>query len=67
MTKTIEITVQPDGRTTVETRGFVGPECREASRFLQEALGVTTGVKLTAAYHQVAEHKQVRHVEGGAG
>jgi len=67
MNKTIEITVQPDGRTTVETRGFVGPECREASRFLQETLGVTTGVKLTAAYHQQAEHKQVRHVEGGAG
>ena len=67
MTRTIEITVQPDGRTTVETRGFVGPECREASRFLQQALGVTTGVKLTAAYHQQAEHKQVRHVEGGAG
>jgi hypothetical protein len=67
MTKTIEITVQPDGRTTVETRGFVGPECREASRFLQEALGVTTGVKLTAAYHQLAEGKQVRQLEGGVG
>ena len=67
MTKTIEITVQPDGRTTVETRGFVGPECREASRFLHDALGATTGVKLTAAYHQAAEGQQLRHVEGGAG
>lgn len=67
MNRTIEITVKPDGRTTVETRGFVGPACREASRFLEQALGVTTGTRLTAAYHQTSEGQQVRHVEGGAG
>lgn len=67
MNRTIEITVKPDGRTTVETRGFVGPECREISRDLVQALGLTTGVKLTAAYHQTSEGQQMRHVEGGAG
>lgn len=64
--KTIEITVGPDGRTTVETRGFVGPECREASRFLQQALSVATGVRLTAAFHQTTEDRHVRTAEGGA-
>ena len=37
--KTIEITIQPNGETKVETKGFAGPECKEASRFLEEALG----------------------------
>ena len=35
----IEITVQPDGQTTVETKGFAGPSCRDASRFIEQALG----------------------------
>ena len=37
--KTIEITVGPKGETKVETRGFTGGECREASRFVEQALG----------------------------
>ena len=36
--KTIEITVDEDGRVTVETKGFSGGQCREASRFVEEAL-----------------------------
>jgi hypothetical protein len=39
--KTIEITVDREGRTTVETKGFTGGECRQASRFVEVALGVT--------------------------
>jgi hypothetical protein len=50
--KTIEITVSPTGQTKVETRGFTGGECREASRFLEQALGTRTAETLTAEYHQ---------------
>lgn len=50
--RTIEITVDPQGRATVRTRGFAGPECREASRFLERALGAATAEKLTAEFHQ---------------
>ncbi len=50
--KTIEITVTPAGETRVETKGFSGPECREASRFLEQALGCRLGETLTAEYHQ---------------
>ncbi len=39
MSKIIEITVTPRGETKVETRGFTGGECREASRFVEQALG----------------------------
>ena len=50
--KTIEITVDPEGRVTVETKGFVGGECRGASRPFEMALGVRTAERLTAEFHQ---------------
>ena len=49
--KTIEITVSPDGETKVETRGFTGGECREASRFVEQALGQRTAVTLTPEFY----------------
>jgi len=50
--KTIEITVDAKGQTKVETRGFTGSECREASRFIEQALGQRTDGKLTAEFHE---------------
>jgi hypothetical protein len=50
--KIIEITVDPSGRTKVETKGFTGGECRQASRFLEQALGARLAETLTAAFHQ---------------
>jgi hypothetical protein len=52
LSKVIEITVGPTGETKVETRGFSGGACREASRFVEQALGQRTGETLTAEYHQ---------------
>ena len=50
--KTIEITVAPDGQSKVETKGFAGPECREASKFVEQALGQVTAEALTGEFHQ---------------
>ena len=50
--KIIEIIVDPTGRTKVETKGFTGGECREASRFVEQALGARLSETLTAAFHQ---------------
>jgi hypothetical protein len=50
--KTIEITVNPKGETKVETKGFSGGDCREASRFVEQALGTRTTETLTAEYYQ---------------
>ena len=52
MSKTIEILISPKGEPTVTTKGFVGSECREASKFLEEALGQRAGEQLTAEFHQ---------------
>ena len=39
MSRNIEIIVTPDGKTSIQTHGFTGVSCREASKFLEEALG----------------------------
>jgi hypothetical protein len=50
--KTIEITVNSKGQTTVETKGFTGADCREASKFIEQALGSRTGEMLTPEFYQ---------------
>ena len=60
MTKTIEIIVSPTGQTKIETKGFSGSACRDASRFLEEALGIKTEDLPTAElYSEPAEERQV--------
>lgn len=62
-TKTIEITVSPSGQSSVQTKGFVGGECRDASRFIEEALGQRVSEMLTAEFHQTAqEYLVTQHV-----
>lgn len=39
--KTIIVEVAPDGSLKIEGQGFSGPSCEAASKFLEEALGVT--------------------------
>ena len=50
--KIIVLTVDARGQTKVETRGFSGSECREASRFIEQALGQRTGETLTTEFYQ---------------
>ncbi len=59
--KTIEIVVSPTGKTTVQTKGFAGSSCREASKFVEQALGRRTGERLTNEFHQQAGQQQANH------
>lgn len=52
MNRVIEVTVSPTGATSVQTKGFLGASCQEASRFLEAALGHKTNERLTAEFHQ---------------
>mgnify|MGYP006067579077 CR=1 FL=1 len=56
--KTIEITVAPNGQTSVATKGFAGSECRDASRFIEEALGRRLNEQLTPEFHQASAHQE---------
>ena len=60
MTKIIELTITSKGETTVTTKGFVGSSCRDASRFIEQALGQRTGEQLTPEFHQTVESQQTQ-------
>lgn len=53
-TRTIEITVSPHGQTRVQTKGFAGASCRDASRFIENALGLGLSDQATAEMHNSA-------------
>jgi len=56
--KTIEIIVSPTGQTRLETKGYSGTSCRDASRALEAALGISQGEQLKAEFHQAATTDQ---------
>jgi hypothetical protein len=51
MPRLIEVTVSPTGATTVQTRGYAGANCQQASKFLEEALGVVATEHKTAEFY----------------
>ena len=61
--KTIEIIIAPNGQSRVETKGFIGSECRQASRFVEQALGQQTDEQLKTEFHQSATRQQ--HLKEG--
>ena len=52
--KRIEITVSPQGATSIKTSGFSGGSCRDATRDLERALGVAGTEHLLPEYFQRA-------------
>ena len=48
--KKIEITVSPEGATSIKTTGFAGGACRDATRDLEKALGVAGRETLLPEY-----------------
>jgi hypothetical protein len=56
--KTIEIVVDRDGKVVVQTKGFAGGSCREASRFVEDALGQRTSERTTAEFYLAQDGRQ---------
>ena len=54
----IEVVVSPTGEATVQTRGYAGSACLQASQFLEQALGVVTRDQKTAEFHQGQQLQQ---------
>ena len=60
-TKTIEITVSPEGATSIKTTGFTGGSCRDATRDLERALGVAGNESLLPEFYaQAQSDEQIR-------
>ncbi len=57
----IEITVSPQGETTVQTKGYSGGECLQASKFLEQALGIANKDSKTAEFYTTQQQHQETH------
>jgi hypothetical protein len=52
MPRMIEVTVSPRGETSVQTKGYTGGACLQASKFLEQALGATNGDRKTGEFYE---------------
>ena len=50
----IEVVIDAKGQSTIQTKGFTGANCQDASRLLEQALGQTQSETRTAEYYQPA-------------
>lgn len=65
--KKIKVVVHKDGSKTVETSGYVGPECLKATAEFEQRLGRPDGEpELKPEYHaeEAREREAQREVEG---
>ena len=62
-TKTIEITVTPEGATSIKTAGFTGGSCKDATRELERALGVAGRESLLPEFY--AQTKAGEQIQQG--
>jgi hypothetical protein len=58
MPRIIEVVVSPRGETTIQTKGYSGADCLQASKWLEEALGSATADRKTAEFYQSATTEQ---------
>ena len=58
MPRIIEVVVSPTGEATVQTKGYAGADCLQASRFLEQALGVPASDRKTAEFYQAEAAEQ---------
>jgi hypothetical protein len=59
--RVIEVIVSPEGEAAVQTKGYAGNDCLQASKFLQDSLGTTTADRHTAEFYQSTPAEQ--HVD----
>lgn len=61
MARMIEITVSPTGETIVQTKGYAGSDCLQASKFIEQALGiVASDVKTSEFYAEDRQRQQLQ-------
>ena len=58
MERIIEIIVSPKGETTLQTKGYAGADCLQASKFLEQALGISTADRKTSDFFQTTPTEQ---------
>ena len=57
MNRSIEIIIAPDGGLTIDAVGFKGADCDQATKFLEQALGVAREKQRKPEYHQATRRQ----------
>ena len=65
MMKRIEVEIGPEGEVSIDAAGFTGPDCEEATRFLEEALGEVTERGRKPEYHRRGIRQQRQSLGNG--
>jgi hypothetical protein len=52
MPRLIKVIVSPQGEVTMQTKGYAGSDCLQASKHLEQALGVVTNDQKTTEFYQ---------------
>ena len=61
MPRITELIVTKEGQTTIQTKGYSGSTCIDASRWLEQALGIPTDDRKTAEFYETLSTDQ--HVQ----
>jgi hypothetical protein len=64
MNRTIEIIIAPNGELQIDAVGFNGADCEQATKFLEEALGVVAQKRKKPEYHQQAKKMNQQRLGG---
>ena len=64
--KRIDIDIGPDGSIAIDAVGFSGPDCEEATRFFEEALGEPASRQHKPEYRQRATAQRRQQVGNGS-
>ena len=64
MKRTIEIIIGPTGELQIDAVGFKGPDCEQATKFLEEALGAVAQKRKKPEYHQQARKTNQQRLGG---
>ena len=52
MQQEIRVDIAPDGSVKIDAVGFAGPDCEQATAFLEQALGEATGRQHKPEFHR---------------
>ncbi len=58
MARIIEVIVSPQGEAIVQTKGYAGAECVQASKWLEKSLGIVASDVKTPNYYQQSQIQQ---------
>ena len=58
MSRFIEVIVSPSGEIVMQTNGYAGTDCLQASKFLEKALGVVASDQKTSEFFMPATQQQ---------